>query len=134
MCATNERLQRGSDRLKQTHEVTLEMENTANSILGDLSKQRETLLHSQGTLRVAGEGLESSRRVLRQMARRAAANKLMMWGVIAFIILLIVLLLWLEGGDSAADAATTAYSSDPDVVRVADGGDRWQKVGSSNGR
>ena len=48
MLANNERLSKGTDRLKNAHQVTLDMENTANSILGDLSKQRETRYARQG--------------------------------------------------------------------------------------
>ena len=66
MLANNERLGKAGERLKEAHQVTIDMENTANSILGDLSKQRETLMHAKGTLKYASEGLthrsESSRR------------------------------------------------------------------------
>ena len=93
MLAANERLGQGTDRLRDAHQVTLDMENTANSILGDLSRQRETIMHAKGTLRYASEGLESSKRVLSQMARRAAMNKYTMWIVIGLLIVMVLLLL-----------------------------------------
>jgi len=102
LLASNERLAKGTDRLKEAHSVTLDMENTANAILGDLGRQRETLLHAQGSLRYAAEGLEGSRKILAQMARRAAMNKLTLWIVIGLLISML-LLLWFSGG---ADDAT----------------------------
>lgn len=75
MLSNNERISKGTDRLNAAHAVTLDMENTANAILGDLSKQRETLNHARGTLRFATDGLDKSRRLLNQMARRASMNK-----------------------------------------------------------
>lgn len=85
LIAANERITKGTDRLKDAHSVTLDMENTANSILGDLASQRETLLHAKGSLRYASEGLEGSRRLLAQMARRAAMNKMTLWVVIGLV-------------------------------------------------
>ena len=71
----------------------MDMEGTAASILGELGKQRETLLHAKGSLSGASEGLEQSRRVLRSMGRRAMANKLVLWVVIALIGALILVVL-----------------------------------------
>ena len=90
----------------------------------------QVLMHSHGTLRHAGEGLESSKRVLRQMARRAAANKLALWLVIGVILLLIFFLLWSggEGGATAAGAGPPGGArggDDPDVVRA--GGGAWRR-------
>ena len=39
MLQTNDRIASGTDRLKDINSVTLDMENTANSILGDLASQ-----------------------------------------------------------------------------------------------
>lgn len=105
MLANSEQISKGTKRLKDAHAVTLDMENTANSILGDLAKQRETLLRSRNTLSYASEGLESSGRILRTMARRAAANKMMLWVVIGLIVLLLVVLGWSPGGGAAPASA-----------------------------
>ena len=109
MLASNERMSQGTDRLKQTHAVTLEMEDTANAILGDLSKQRETLLHAKGTMRFAMDGLDQSGRVLSQMARRAAMNRLTLYVVIA-LLLGMLLCLWLYSGSGGGDAVATQTS------------------------
>ena len=95
----NARLGKAGERLQQAHAVTIDMENTANSILGDLSKQRVTMMHAKGTLRYAADGLDSSRRILSQMARRAAMNKVAMYVVIGLLVGM-VLLLWFSGGNS----------------------------------
>ena len=44
--------------------------------------QRDTLLQSRATLSMAGSQLESSRRIIQSMARRAAANKLVLYLII----------------------------------------------------
>jgi vesicle transport through interaction with t-SNAREs protein 1 len=105
MLANNERIGQGTDRLKNAHQVTLDMEDTANSILGDLSKQRETLKHAKGTLKYASEGLDASRRVLTQMARRAAMNKATLYIVIALLLGMVLLILWATGGGGSDEAA-----------------------------
>lgn len=120
MLSNNERISKGTDRLNAAHAVTLDMENTANSILGDLSKQRETLNHARGTLKVATEGLDRSRRLLGAMARRAAMNKLTMYVVIALLVGMILLLFWASGGSGGAAAQPAADA-------VADDGG-WEKA------
>jgi vesicle transport through interaction with t-SNAREs protein 1 len=104
MLSNNERLSKGTDRLKDAHQVTLDMENTANSILGDLSRQRETMMHARGTLRFAADGLDTSTRILSQMARRAAMNKFTLYVVIA-LLLGMLLILWMSGGGAEPAAA-----------------------------
>ena len=85
LLANNDRMSKATDKLKQAHAVTLDMEQTANAILGDLGKQRETLMHAQGSLRYAADGLEGSRKLLAQMGRRAAMNKMTLWIVIGLV-------------------------------------------------
>jgi vesicle transport through interaction with t-SNAREs 1 len=105
MLANNERLGKAGERLQQAHQVTLDMENTANSILGDLSRQRETLLHAKGTLKYAADGLDASKRILSQMARRAAMNKITMWLVVALLVGMILLLMMSGGGGAGGNGS-----------------------------
>lgn len=109
MLSANERLEAGSDRIKGAHAVVVDMEETAGSILGELGKQRQTLLHSQTSLRGASAGLEGAGRVLNQMARRAFANKLTMYLVIGTILLFIVWLVY--SGSSDADVIVAEVSA-----------------------
>ena len=81
------------------------MENTGASIMSDLHSQRESLLRTKSTLAHASEGLETSRRLVRSMARRAAGNKLVLYVVIFLIFAIIILVLWKQGGGSGATAA-----------------------------
>ena len=123
--ANNERIASGTGKLKNAHDVTMDMEGTAASILGELGKQRETLLHAKGSLSGASEGLEQSRRVLRSMGRRAMANKLVLWVVIALIGALILVVLYTEvvpaGAPPAAAAAPPKLTDDANEWRVVKG-------------
>jgi len=109
MLATNDRVSQQTERLKGAHSITMEMESTANSILGDLSAQRETLMHAKHTLSVASRGLDGSKRILSQMARRAAMNKFTLWIVIGVLLAMLVVVFFFSGGSAspppAADGA-----------------------------
>ena len=70
MLANNERIAQGTDRLKGAHATVLDMESTAGSILGDLGRQRQTMMGTWGRMKEAGEQLDASSRILKQMARR----------------------------------------------------------------
>jgi vesicle transport through interaction with t-SNAREs 1 len=122
MLANNERLGKAGERLQQAHQVTIDMENTANSILGDLSKQRETLLHAKGTLKYASDGLDASKRILSQMARRAAMNKITMWIVVGLLVGMILLLMMSGGGGGAG--GTSSGSSGANAQPAAG----WEKA------
>jgi vesicle transport through interaction with t-SNAREs protein 1 len=117
MLSNNERVAKSTERLNAAHQVTLDMEGTANSILGDLSKQRETLNHARGTIKFAADGLDKGKRLINQMARRAAMNKLTMYGVIALLVGMILLVMWASSGGGSSSSAPAAA-----VV-----GEEWQK-------
>ncbi|KAL1525600.1 hypothetical protein AB1Y20_020454 [Prymnesium parvum] len=118
MLQTNERLASGTERLKDVSAVTMDMENTANSILGDLASQRETLLRARGTLRFASDGLDRSDKILRSMARRAMTNKLVLWVVIGMIVLLIVMVLRSGNAPTDATPAVLKQGGDADWKRT----------------
>ena len=116
MISNNQRMNKATDRLKDAHAVTVDMEERANSILGDLAHQGEVLRHAQGSLQYASEGLDSGKRLLNQMARRASMNKLTLWLIIGMLIGMLLLVMWSVagggggggGGDSGAPTATDA--------------------------
>lgn len=119
MLRNTERLNQGTDRLKDVMVVTSEMEQRGADILSDLSKQRETLQHTRGSLSYAGEQLEASRRLLRGMARRAMANKLMLRLVTCGIAALILVVVYYQYvGPPAPTAAPASKQADPDWVRT----------------
>ena len=127
MRSNNERISKGTDRLNAAHAVTIDMANTANAILGDLSKQRETLNHARGTLRFATDGLDKSRRLLSQMARRAAMNKLTMYGIIALLVGMILLLTWVSGGGGAGGGSGTGAALEAPAKAASEVG-AWKKT------
>lgn len=118
LASNNERLAQGTSKLKDAHALTLEIEGTAASILGDLSKQRETLLHSRATLKMAAEQLESSRRMLVSMARRAAANKLILWVIVVGIGCMILFVLWNQTAGVPSAASMTENGKWQAVIRT----------------
>lgn len=64
------------------------------SILSDLQRQRETILHSRDTLGTIDANIGRAREVLNTMSRRIMQNKVIMWGVIALLVGAIGLILW----------------------------------------
>lgn len=65
-----DRLERSSGRLRESQRVALETEDIGRNTLADLSRQRETIEHTRGTL-LEGEGYtDRSNKTLRGMARR----------------------------------------------------------------
>ena len=93
---TNERLHRGTDKLKAATQIALETEQIGTSILGDLESQRHTLNHARGTLSGATTNLDRSARLLRVMGRRAWKNRMMMVAIIFFITLMILFIIWFK--------------------------------------
>lgn len=51
------------------------------SILGDLARQRETIVHARDTLHSADDNISKARRVLSSMSKRVLANKIIMGGI-----------------------------------------------------
>ena len=64
------------------------------SILQDLQRQRETIVHASDTLRGADDSIASARRILGVMSRRVAANKAIAWGVAGALGLCVLVILW----------------------------------------
>lgn len=56
------------------------------SILQDLHRQRETIVHSRDTLHGADDNISKARRVLASMSRRAMTNKIIMFAVILLLL------------------------------------------------
>jgi vesicle transport through interaction with t-SNAREs protein 1 len=63
------------------------------SILQDLHKQRETIVHTRETLHGADDNIGKSRRILASMAKRALQNKVMLGAVIGILIMCIFLII-----------------------------------------
>jgi len=114
MLSSSNRIASGTERIKGVHSTVREMEETGASIMNDLHSQRETLLKTKSTLAHTSEGLESSRRLVRSMARRAAGNKLVMYLVIFLIGAIIIFVLRKQTGGGAAAEAPVAAATQVD--------------------
>ena len=91
-----ERLHDSTQKLSHAHRTILETEQIGESILGDLRSQRETIMHSTGTLQRANESLARSGRTLSAIGRRALANRMIMWLLIFLLGGAVLLLLYLQ--------------------------------------
>ena len=110
-----------TSRLRDVNKTVLDMEDAGASVLSELHTQRESLLRTKSTLSHASEGLETSRRLVRSMARRASANKLVLYVVIGLIGCVILLVLYWQISPADAASASTA-------PQTGEGGDEWKIV------
>ena len=69
-----DRLERSSGRLRESQRVALETEDIGRDTLADLSRQRETIEHTRGTLLESEGYTDRSNKTLRGMARRYLPN------------------------------------------------------------
>jgi len=65
-----ERLERSSGRLRESQRIALETEDLGRNTLADLSRQRETIEHTRGTLLESEGYTDRSNKTLKGMARR----------------------------------------------------------------
>ncbi|KAF2154257.1 V-snare-domain-containing protein [Myriangium duriaei CBS 260.36] len=85
-----ERLERSSGRLRESQRVALETEDIGRNTLADLSRQRETIEHTRGTLLESEGYTDRSNKTLRGMARRMATNKIITVAIITVLVILII--------------------------------------------
>jgi vesicle transport through interaction with t-SNAREs protein 1 len=65
-----DRLERSSGRLQESQRIALETEDVGRNTLADLSRQRETIEHTRGTLLESEGYTDRSNKTLKGMARR----------------------------------------------------------------
>ncbi|KAF2803168.1 vesicle transport v-snare protein VTI1 [Mytilinidion resinicola] len=85
-----DRLERSSGRLRESQRIALETEDIGRNTLADLSRQRETIEHTRGTLLESESYTDRSIKTLRGMARRMATNRIITIAIITVLVLLIV--------------------------------------------
>ncbi|KAK4552825.1 t-SNARE VTI1 [Recurvomyces mirabilis] len=85
-----DRLDRSSGRLRESQRIALETEDVGRNTLADLSRQRETIEHTRGTLLESEGYTDRSNKTLRGMARRMATNKIVTIAIITVLVVLIV--------------------------------------------
>jgi vesicle transport through interaction with t-SNAREs protein 1 len=70
------------------------MQELGVSILQDLHRQRETIVHSRDTLHGADDNIARARRTLASMSRRVMTNKLITAGIAILLIGAIALVVY----------------------------------------
>ncbi|KAA8547960.1 hypothetical protein F0562_004389 [Nyssa sinensis] len=93
---STERLNKSSDRVRESRRTMLETEELGVSILQDLHQQRQSLLHANNTLHGVDDNISKSKKVLTSMSRRMSRNKWIIGSVIAVLVLAIILILYFK--------------------------------------
>ncbi|KAI5845161.1 t-SNARE [Morchella snyderi] len=85
-----DRLERSSQRLRDSQRLANETEGIGASILGDLYAQRSQIENTHNTLNDSERYLDRSIKTLRGMARRMATNRMITIAIITVLVLLIL--------------------------------------------
>ncbi|KAF8470200.1 t-SNARE [Kalaharituber pfeilii] len=85
-----DRLERSSQRLRDSHRLATETEQIGAGILGDLRGQREVIVNTHSMLQESEGYVDKSIKTLRGMARRMATNRIITIAIITILILLII--------------------------------------------
>lgn len=93
---STERLNRASDRVKESRRTMLETEELGVSILQDLHQQRQSLLHAHDALHGVDDNIGKSKRILSAMSARMNRNKWIIGSVFAALVLAIILILYFK--------------------------------------
>ncbi|TMW99006.1 hypothetical protein EJD97_003192 [Solanum chilense] len=93
---STERLNRSSDRIRDSRKTMLETEDLGVSILQDLHQQRQSLLHAHDTLHGVDDNISRSKKILTTMSRRMSRNKWIIGTIIVVLVLAILLVLYFK--------------------------------------
>ncbi|XP_076950507.1 vesicle transport v-SNARE 11-like [Bidens hawaiensis] len=93
---STERLNKTSDRVRESRRTMLETEELGVSILQDLNQQRQSLLHAHGTLHGVDDSIGRSKKILTNMSRRMSRNKWIIGSIVAALVLAIILILYFK--------------------------------------
>lgn len=93
---STERLNKSSDRIRESRKVMLETEDLGVSILQDLHQQRQSLLHAHNTLHGVDDNISRSKKILTNMSRRMSRNKWIIGSIIAVLVIAIILILYFK--------------------------------------
>ncbi|KAI5665671.1 hypothetical protein M9H77_15524 [Catharanthus roseus] len=93
---STERLDKSSDRIRESRKTMLETEDLGVSILQDLNQQRQALLHAHNTIHGVDDNISRSKKILTAMSRRMSRNKWIIGSIIAVLVLAIILILYFK--------------------------------------
>lgn len=93
---STERLDKSSDRIRQSRRAMLETEELGVSLLDNLHQQRQSLLNANNTLHGVDDNISRSRKVLGNISRRMSQNKYIIGAIITVLVIVIVLVLYFK--------------------------------------
>ncbi|KAL3525905.1 hypothetical protein ACH5RR_014277 [Cinchona calisaya] len=93
---STERLDKSSDRIRESRKTMLETEDLGVSILQDLHQQRQSLLHADNTLHGVDDNTSRSKKIVTNMSRRMSRNKWIIGAIITVLVLAIALILYFK--------------------------------------
>ncbi|GAB4831680.1 Vesicle transport v-SNARE 11 [Ancistrocladus abbreviatus] len=96
LMTSTERVNKSSDRIRDSRKTMLETEELGVSILQDLHQQRQSLLHAQNTVHGVDENIGRSKRILTNMSRRMGRNKWIIGAIIVVLVIAIILILYFK--------------------------------------
>lgn len=89
-----ERLDRSSQRLRESQRIANETEDIGRDTLADLQLQRETIQHTRMNMLESEGYVDRSVKTLRGMARRMATNRIITVAIITVLVLLIIAVIY----------------------------------------
>ena len=93
---STDRLDRTTDRIKDSRKTMLETEELGVSILQDLHGQRQSLLCTHETLHGVDDNVGKSKKILTAMTRRMNRNKWTIGAIITVLVLAIIFILYFK--------------------------------------
>ncbi|KAM0009430.1 putative vesicle transport v-SNARE domain superfamily protein [Helianthus debilis subsp. tardiflorus] len=93
---STERLNKSSDRVRDSRRTMLETEELGVSLLQDLHQQRQSLLHAHGTLHGVDENVGKSKKIMTNISRRMNRNKWIIGFMVTILIVAIILILYFK--------------------------------------
>ncbi|XP_057463283.1 vesicle transport v-SNARE 13-like isoform X2 [Actinidia eriantha] len=93
---STERINKSSDRVRESRRTMLETEELGVSILQDLHQQRQSLLHAHNTLHGVDDNIGRSKKILTNMSRRMSKNKWIIGSIITVLVIAIALILYFK--------------------------------------
>ncbi|CAN6853605.1 unnamed protein product [Brassica oleracea] len=93
---STDRLDRTTDRIKDSRKTMLETEELGVSILQDLHGQRQSLLRAHETLHGVDDNVGKSKKILTAMTRRMNRNKWTIGAIITVLVLAIIFILYFK--------------------------------------
>ncbi|KAL9001314.1 MAG: hypothetical protein Q9169_000205 [Polycauliona sp. 2 TL-2023] len=89
-----DRLDRSSQRLRDSQRIANETEGIGRDTLADLQLQRETIQHTRMNMLESEGYVDRSVKTLRGMARRMATNRIITVAIITILVLLIIAVIY----------------------------------------